>query len=136
MTFPLEDNTDIGVRTLKTLRKCSSLPLSKPAIERLGSKFPPLLEIDMDHVVLDELHLLLRIMDVLLRNLIHMMVKLDRSTPSSSHLTDLVTAIRECGISFSVWEPRDAAGKKTGTYEWTSLMGNDVKRLLKVPYFN
>ncbi len=52
-------------------------------------------------------------MDVLLRNLIHMMVKFDRSGPSSNHLSDLVKAIRQCGVSFSVWEPRDAAGKKT-----------------------
>ena len=31
---------------------------------------PPLVNIPLDHIVLDELHLLLRIMDVLIRNLI------------------------------------------------------------------
>ncbi len=135
MKRPLED-TGIGVRTLTSLRECSKLPPSRPARQRLGSKVPPLLEIDTDHVVIDELHLLLRIMDVLLRNLIHMMVKLDRSSTagtSSNHLSNLIGAIRQCGISFSVWEPRDpATGKKTGVYDWTSLMGNDIKRLLKV----
>ena len=71
-------------------------------------------------------------MDVLVRNLIHMMIKLHRDHPRSHHLHQLVQAVRDCGISFNVWEPRDAVGKKTGTYEWTSLMGPDVKRLLKV----
>ena len=31
---------------------------------------PPLVNIPLDHIVLDELHLLVRIMDVLIRNLI------------------------------------------------------------------
>jgi hypothetical protein len=31
---------------------------------------PPLLNIDLDHVVMDELHLLLRVMDILIKNLI------------------------------------------------------------------
>ncbi len=64
MTTPL-GNKSMTRRTLETLKKCSQLPLSKPVDERLGSKFPPLLEIDIDHIVVDELHLLLRVMEVL-----------------------------------------------------------------------
>ena len=47
------------------------------ATEKFGVKNPPLLNIALDHVVLDELHLLLRITDVLLHNIMMMMVKFD-----------------------------------------------------------
>ena len=101
--------------------------------ERLGVKHQPLLNIQLDHVVLDELHLLLRVVDVLLRNLIYMMLKFDQNdgARSSRHLDALIESIRECGISFKFWQSREA-GKP---YDWTSLMGTDKKRLLKVrPY--
>ena len=41
-----------------------------------------------------------------------------------------VTTVRECGISFNVWEKREADRKPTGKYEWTSLMGKDKKKFL------
>ena len=47
------------------------------------------------------------------------------------HLDKLIQAINSCGVSFSVWEKRNADGKGSGTYEWTSLMGDDRKTLLK-----
>lgn len=44
----------------------------------------------------------------------------------------LVATIRSCDIGFDVWEPKNPADKKgSGTYEFTSLMGNDKKKLLK-----
>ena len=72
-------------------------------------------------------------MDVLIRNLILEMVRLDiankqrASGPSASHLERLVNTIRECRISFSVWEKKDANRKPTGVYDWTSLTGADKK---------
>ncbi len=42
-------------------------------------------------------------MDVLLRNHTHMMVKLDCSNGQLSLLDQLVMAIRQCEICFSVW---------------------------------
>ena len=91
------------------------------------------MKIDPDHVILDELHLLLRITDVLMRNLVFEMVRLDlqdRHSGSTTYLEALVTTVRECGISFNVWEKREADRKPTGRYEWTSLMGKDKKKLL------
>ena len=38
----------------------------------------PLFKIDLDHVVLYELHLLLRVMDVLLNNIIHEVICWDK----------------------------------------------------------
>jgi hypothetical protein len=128
-------NKDLA-RTQATLKKCSEMPSSKPAKDRLGSQRSPLVKIDPDHVILDELHLLLRITDVLTRNLVFEMVRLDLqerqrgSSGSITHLEAFVTTVRECGISFNVWEKREADRKPTGRYEWTSLMGRDKKKLL------
>jgi len=38
--------------------------------EKYSCEYEPLLNIDLDHIVLDELHLLLHIMDVLISNLV------------------------------------------------------------------
>ena len=48
-----------------------------------------------------------------------------KSQWTSTHLDRAVTAIRSCGVGFSVWQ------NKEGKYEWTSLMGGDKKRLLR-----
>ena len=135
----MEEYTENMVHTQETLKKCSKLPSSRPAKERLGSQQTPLLSIDPDHIVLDELHLLLRILDILIRNLIYEMVHLDthnsqrgsRSQSASvTHLQQLVSTIRECGISFNVWEKQDGDRKPSGKYEWTSLTGREKKHLL------
>ena len=123
-------------RALETLKKCGALSPSKPSKMRLGSQHLPLLSIDPDHIVLDELHLLPRILDVLIRNLILEMVRLDiqsnqrAGASSGSHVERLVSTIRDCRISFSVWEKKDADRKPTGVYDWTSLTGADKKKLL------
>ena len=38
-------------------------------------------------------------------------------------------AINNCGVSFSIWEKRNADGKGSGAWDWTSLMGDDRKKL-------
>jgi hypothetical protein len=48
-----------------------------------------------------------------------------------AHLDALIGAINNCGVCFQVWEKKDADGKRSGTYDFTSLMGNDKKLLLK-----
>ena len=114
MTFPLNHYKD--VRSIQSLNRHATL---HAATEKFGVKNPPLLNIALDHVLLDELHLLLCITDVLLRNIIMMMVKFDRNGPSTNHLQSLVKAVRECGISFSVWETKEenAASGKVGGYD-------------------
>ena len=77
MSIPKEEYTEKRVRTQETLKKCSKLPSSRPAKERLGSQHSFLISIDPDHIVLDELHLLLWVLDILIRNLIYKMVRLD-----------------------------------------------------------
>ena len=136
MSKPLTEYNKDCARTQATLKKCSEMPPSRPAKHRLGSQHPPLLKIDPDHVILDELHLLLRVTDILIRNLVFEMVHLDLqdkqrgNSTNTTYLEAFVASVRECGISFNVWEKREADRKPTGKYEWTSLMGKDKKKLL------
>ena len=101
----------------------------------------PLLVIPLDHIILDELHLMLRITDILIENLIEDAMQWDdkessssskkRSIEKSKHVQKLIEAINNCGVTFSIWEKRNADGKGSGTWDWTSLMGDDRKKLLK-----
>ena len=65
------------LRTLASLHQ--NCTLSRPD-KHLGSKHPPLLRLEPSKYVLDELHLRLRVSDVLARNLIHFADHLDQQT--------------------------------------------------------
>ena len=39
-------------------------------------------------------------------------------------------AINNCGVSFSVWEKRNENGKTSGLHDWTSMVGNEKKKVL------
>ena len=43
----------------------------------------------------------------------------------------LQAAVRSCGVSFDIWEKTNADGKGSGTYDFTRLLGNDKKQLLR-----
>ena len=60
-------------RTLKELKE-----LSKKGRENFCCDHEPLLNIELDHVILDELHLLLRVVDVLLNNLLEDVLHWDK----------------------------------------------------------
>ncbi|PFX29308.1 hypothetical protein AWC38_SpisGene5996 [Stylophora pistillata] len=93
------------------------------------------------HWITYEPHLMLHVTDVLISNLIEDVMQWDekdnflsekKSTSSQQkHLDNLIQGIRSCGVSFSIWEKRNADGKGSGTWDWTSLMGDDRKILLK-----
>ena len=67
MSKPEEEYTCSQKHSLETLRTAAA-STGRSGRSRMGSLHPPLLNIPLDRVVLDELHLLLRIFDVLLRN--------------------------------------------------------------------
>ena len=126
-------------RTITSIKTCALLSKSQSAAKRLGVKHPPLIDIPLNHVIVDELHLFLRITDVLLRNVIQHVIEEDLKTTrkadllSGPHLTMLVKCIRKCGISFSVWCKQEGEGSKV---DWTSLMGPDKRKLLeKLPAY-
>lgn len=120
-------------RTLEELHECAC----KSKGENYCCAFPPLLDIPLDHIILDELHLMLRITDILIGNLIEDAMQWDDKENFLSHekqkihLDKLINTINSCGVSFSVWEKRNADGKGSGNWDWTSLMGDDRKKLMK-----
>ena len=78
---------------------------------------------------------MLRITDVLTRNLINAAIQHDMSMITNKRanynimtgqmLNDLINAIRSCGVTFKVWTD------KTKIFECTSLMGKDKAKLLQ-----
>ena len=89
----------------------------------------PLLKIPFDHIILDELHLLLRITDVLLSNLIEDAMEWDdksdflkkKAEPKGAHLQKLIAIINSCGVTFTIWEKKDANGKGSGIYNFNYI---------------
>ena len=96
-----------------------------------GQKEQPLVKIDIDHIVPCLLHGLLRVMDVLERNLILEMVQRDARAKidgkKEHYLNDLIELIRSCGVSYNVWEVKE--GKKT--HESTALTGGAKLKVLE-----
>ena len=84
---------------------------------------------------------MLRVTDILLENLIEDAMQWDdkeststskkRSIEKSVHIKQLVSLRNKCGVTFTIWEKRNADGKGSGTWDRTSLMGDDRKKLLR-----
>ena len=122
----------------RTLQEVLRMARQKGNQDKYSCEHEPLLKIELDHVVLDELHLLLRIMDVLINNLVKETVEWDKkenfnkrkADQKNIHVKNLQSTIRSCGISFDIWEKTNADGKGSGLYDFTSLLGADKKKLL------
>ena len=75
-----------------------------------GVRAQPLVSIEPEHIIIDELHLLLRICDKLLRNLILDTKTLDDKKvvhgEKSDFLGQLTEKIRGWGVSFYIWTKR------------------------------
>ena len=79
------------IRSIEDIVACA-------ATNAYSVKYPPLLSIDLDHVVPDELHLFLRIMDILIENLISYAVELDiRATRKQTDLLQGATIKKGAG---------------------------------------
>ena len=97
----------------------------------------PLLNLELDHIVPDELHLMLRVTDVLINALIDTARAYDRNQHMVSGrqgsykvldgplIKNLISAIRDCGVYFNIYDKEDR------TVEWPSLLGPDKIKLLK-----
>ena len=90
---------DNGPRTTAAISQCVANTNSS-----MGCKNPPLLHFEVSDIIIDELHLMLRVTDVLLRNLIWAMIHNDlkKRDGSSTNLNRLVHEITSCGITFKV----------------------------------
>ena len=128
--------TEKKARSLSTLREKSHFA-NKPCHKHLGSIHPPLLNIELTKVVVDELHLLLRVTDVLIRNLISLAAsrdheELQRQGETSNHIRQLEQAVQSCKMTFTIWQRVDGNGRpQPGKYDCTSLNGTDKLRVLR-----
>ena len=83
----------------RLLQEVINMALKKRAQDKFSCDHKPLINIDLDHVVLDELHLLVRVMDVLLNNTIQEVISWDqkenfnkkKSEKRNTNLTKLLT---------------------------------------------
>ena len=134
MDKPATLYTKDKARTISGIRQCTT----KPVHQRFGVKHIPLLNIELHHVVPDELHLLLRITDVLECNVIKQVLEQDIKARSDQCKQALLRSIRKCGVSFRIWESKEAGKRGCGNFDWTSLTGSEKKILLrKLPtYFS
>lgn len=88
-------------RTLQKIKEFAS----KSKGENNCCVHDPLINIPLDHIILDELHLLLRISDILIDNIVQdAMQWYDKETwitgKKKVHLDRLIQAINSCGVSF------------------------------------
>ena len=97
----------------------------------------PLLDLELEHVIPDELHLMLRVMDVVIQDLIDTVLAYNRHRHRLSHshgsfkpldgpmLNNLVMSIRKCRVYFCLYE------QGNGSMEWPPLLGPDKIKLNK-----
>ena len=125
---------DYERRTIEGLTETDKqlLKMNKYKNIRMGRVNDPLITIDLDYWIPDELHLLLRITDVLTRNLIiaaacddYKHGRKDKDILRGRMVKKLLEAIKSCGVSFSIHDSE----KKVFTF--TSLVGGDKVKLLK-----
>ena len=109
---------------------------NKPCQKHLGSIHPPLLNIELTKVVVDELHLLLRVTDVLIRNLISLAASRDHEEQQrwgecSNHIRQLEQAVQSCKVTFTIWQHVEGDGRpQPGKYDCTSFNGTERLRVL------
>lgn len=127
--------TEKKARTLEKMKELSGKS-HRSCSHCLGCVQPPLINIPLDRILLDELHLL-RIMDVLLRSLILYADSMDHRRnehhgQESNHLEMLEQVIRSCGVSFQIWHNKESTGKPIpGSFDWSPLSGKHKLLVLK-----
>ncbi len=82
-------------------------------------------EIDHNNWITDELHLMLRISDVLFQCLFYELVK--QKDFANNIQTLIITEMKRLHIHFEFYP----STTKNGKWEWTSLMGPDKEKILK-----
>ena len=95
-------------RTLSSMKDLCRFALQNCSKHK-GCICTPLVNIEPNSVVLDELHLMLHIGDVLIRNLILFAHSQDhysqeRLGERTHHIQELQKAISSCGVSFHIWQ--------------------------------
>ncbi len=99
-TYRWNVSVDYDTRSLQSMKECLK------GKDHYGCQKTPLINIDPSHIILDELHLMLRVTDILIRNLVWAMIELDLKThhmgSTPVHLNRLLETISGCGLTFRV----------------------------------
>ena len=82
-------------------------------------------EIDQNNWITDELHLMLRISDVLFQCLFYELIK--QKEFANNIQTLIIAEMKRLHIHFEFYPPTT----KNGKWEWTSLMGPDKEKILR-----
>ena len=128
-----KEYNDANMRTLDKMRKCR---MAKGINKVKGCVKPPLFEIEPENCVIDELHLFLRISDVLFENLfaelqrLSLRAKTHRTGEPSDHVERAVSAIRRSGVSFNVWLSKEGTRQSRSGLEMTSLNRNEKLKVM------
>jgi len=111
---------------------------------KVCSEHVPLIHIEPKNIIPDELHLMLRITDVLIEAIINTVTaydllkhhELQQTTLGRRRFTfnalegpmlkKLIAVINSCGVQFHIWKEGN-----DGALSWTSLMGPDKLKLLE-----
>jgi len=128
MTKTLESFTRRSIEGLLDSRNPRILPAAIKE-QKLSQIHIPLIHLQLKYVIPDELHLLLRVTDVLIRNLINATIQ--HNLKHSGHrrnvnilsgemVSKLLGAICDCGITFKIMHQKALS---QGGFEFTSLMG-------------
>ena len=131
------DITHLLYRYITTLDHDAKTLSALKADGQFSSINKPLPDLELDHIVPDELYLMLRVTTVLINALVEMVQSYDRNQHMVSGrqgsykvldgllIKNLIAAIRDCGIHFTIYDNEDE------TVEWPSLLGPDKIKLLK-----
>ena len=124
------------LRTIESLKRDNHIN-NDDKEQRQGRLHAPLLNIELNNIIPDELHLLLRITDILTRNLINATMMHDGrqsrgiKNPLERPMTkQLLQNINKCGVTFRI-KMNEGKG-----FNFTSLTcGDKLKLLSKLPNY-
>lgn len=108
------------------------LQMKNCAVFKDGMKNQPLVLFPVHRIVPDLLHLLLRIVDILERNLLDEAYELDHEASvkkqAQTNVTKVTSAIKACGLPFEIWKSTD--NRQSRDFQWTALTGDQKLKLL------
>lgn len=107
----------------RKLSECTWLCQHSTTAARKGYKMPPLLNIPFEFVVVDTLHLFLRIMGVLFHQVVEVVVNNDCPDILSKEMERIQ-------VEFKFYDEYNRLAEKTET-KWTSLNGKELQKVLE-----
>ena len=135
MSVSKDQYTGSNMRTLDKMKMCEK---QKGVESKKGCVRLPVIEVEPKDCVVDELHLFLRITDILFNNVfarLHATLDLKsklHGTIADDHVCRATYKIRKMGISFSVWLSQEGNGKQSRSgLELTPLNRNEKRKVLK-----